>query len=79
MSKVVVDEALKSQLNGLNSVTEFCSPEGRSLGYFVTVAEYMDLLYSRARDRFTPDQIEQLRHQHGGRPLTEIMRDLEAR
>lgn len=79
MSKVIVDDALKSQLQGLESATEFCSPEGRPLGYFVTVAEYMDLLYARARERFTPDQIEQLRRQEGGRTLAEIMRDLEAR
>jgi hypothetical protein len=79
MSKVIVDESLRRKLNGLTGDTEFCSPEGQPLGYFVTVSDYMDLLYARAQKRFSPEQIERLRQQQGGRPLNEIMRDLEAR
>ncbi len=79
MSRVIVDESLRRKLDGLTGGTEFCTPDGESLGYFVTVSDYLDLLYSRAQERFTPEQIESLRHQEGGRSLKEIMRDLEAR
>jgi hypothetical protein len=77
MSKIVVDEALRAKLNGLTEGTEFCAPDGKPLGYFVTVADYMDLLYARTKERFTPEQVESLRQQQGGRSLKEIMRDLE--
>jgi hypothetical protein len=77
MSKVIIDDALKAKLNGLARGTEFLAPDGRSLGFFVTSEEYLDLVHAQAQVRFTPDEIERLRRQSGGRPLPDILTELE--
>jgi len=77
MTKVIVDEELRTRLNGLTGV-ELCDSSGRALGYVISPDEYQKLLYARARERHTDAEIEALRKQTGGRPLHDILRDLGA-
>lgn len=77
MSKVIVNDELQAKLNGLRQSAEFCTADGKPLGYFMTVTDYLELLYGRVKDRFSPEEVERLRQQKGGRPLKEILHDLE--
>jgi len=79
MSQIVIDEELRKRLNGLKTGTRFCDSTGHPLGYFVSEDDYMALLYARAKLRFTPEEIESLRRQEGGRSLKDILSDLERR
>ena len=35
MGKVILDDALRAKLNGLNEVVEVCEPTGRTVGVFL--------------------------------------------
>ena len=77
MTKIIVGDELRTKLDGLDRATEFCSADDKPLGYFLPVKVYLDLLYSQARERFRPEEIEHLRQQRGGRTFNEIMQKLE--
>jgi hypothetical protein len=77
MSKVILDDDLRAKLNGLTETVEVCESTGRVLGFFVPRDEYLKDLYAKARAAVTDDEIERLRGQTGGRPLKEILKDLE--
>jgi hypothetical protein len=77
MSKVILDDALRTKLNGLTETVEVCEPTGRVLGFFVPRDEYLKDLYAKARTAVTDEEIERLRQQTGGRSLKEILKDLE--
>lgn len=79
MEPIVVDDELRSRLNGLARSTEFQSPDGTVLGYFITDQEYQDLVHTQAMAKFSPEDIERLRKQSGGRKLNDILHDLEQR
>ncbi len=78
MSKVILDDDLRAKLNGLGADVELCDPSGRPLAYVVNPDDYRKLQYLRAAGRHTPEEIERLRQQTGGRPLSDILKDLGA-
>jgi hypothetical protein len=78
MSKVIVDDDLRAKLNGLAGDTELCDSTGRALGYVISPDEYRRLLYARAKDQVSDEEIERLRQQSGGRKLVDILKDLGA-
>ena len=45
MSKIVLDQTLRSKLNGLNEPMEVCDESGTTLGHFLPSAQYQKLLY----------------------------------
>ncbi len=79
MGKVVLDQTLRSKLNGLNEQLEVCDESGRTLGQFLPEDQYKKLLY-KAVEAACPHSREELecrRHEKGGRTLAEILKSLE--
>jgi hypothetical protein len=82
MSKVILNEALRSQLNGLNQEVEICDPDGRTVGHYVPVEQYKKMLYAWAESQsgITMEELQRRRHENKGkgRPLADILKDLGA-
>ena len=76
LSKVTVDEGLRTRLNGLNAQVEFCDEAGRTLGHFVPDELYRKLVYAWANAQVTDEELERAMQQPGGRPLAEIWKRL---
>jgi hypothetical protein len=76
MDKVVVESTIRSQLHGLDTELEFCDESGRVLGYFVPRPEAEAHHYEWARGQFTDEEIEQARHEPGGRSTSEVLAGL---
>lgn len=75
MSITINDPGLLAQFAGAAESVEIKSPDGRVLGRFV-----VDNLYKLPpgmKSPFSEDELTELRKQKGGRPLSEIIRDLE--
>jgi hypothetical protein len=76
MQRVTIDREFKKKLNGLDSEIEFCDESGQTVGRFVPEEEYMRLLYASIEIPFSEEEIEQAFNEGGGRPLKEILEDL---
>jgi len=78
MSITITDPALLAQLRQANAVVEFRDPDGNLLGTFAV--EGLGKLPPGVKSPFTREEMEERRRQHrSGRPLKDILRDLEAR
>ncbi len=76
MTRVTVDETLRSQLNGLDGQVEFCDESGRTVGRFLPEALYKQLLNSSDQCPYTEEEIRRHMDEPGGRPLVEIWQRL---
>jgi hypothetical protein len=74
MTRVVLDAQALSQWNGLTGVVEICDEEGNLIGTASPVAGD----YSELEIPVTEAEIATLRAGSRGRPLKEILADLEA-
>ena len=76
MSIVITDKELLEQLIQASGTVEVRDPNGNILGTF---APPYGKLPGGVRSPFTDEEIERRRHEPDGRPLAEILRDLEKR
>lgn len=76
MNKVIIDSALRSKLQNLDSRLEFRDESGRTLGYFVPASEQQRLLYAWARTEFSDEEIERARNEPGGLSIAEVLAEL---
>jgi len=76
MSIVITDQALLEQLIHAAGTVEVCDPNGTFLGTF---APPYGKLTPGVRSPFTDEEIERRRQEPVGRPLADILRDLEKR
>ncbi len=77
MTRVTIDAATRSKLKGLAGLLELCDESGRTIGYFHPTVHAMGGEKSKFYSPHTDEEIEELRKQRGGRPLADILRDLE--
>ena len=77
MNKVMLDETLRSKLNGLDTRLELCDESGRTLGYFLPAAEVDRSLYAWAHEQFTDEELELARRQPGGRTTAQVLDHLK--
>lgn len=78
MQKITLNEALRTQLNGLDANVELCDESGRTLGHFVPLAEYRKLLTAVAEGQcpYSEEELQKFEQQTDGRPLAEIWKSL---
>jgi hypothetical protein len=76
MSIVITDKALLEQLIQASGTVEVCDPSGNLLGTF---APPYGKLPPGVRSPFADEEIERRRQHPDGRPLADILRDLEKR
>ena len=78
MSITITDPALLAQLRQASCTVELCDPDGNVLGTFAI--EGLGKLPPGVKSPFTREEMEERRkNNRTGRPLKDILRDLEAR
>jgi hypothetical protein len=75
MTRLVVDEATVARLGNLREPFEFCDESGTVLGYFTPVAERS--VYEGVDSPTSEEELARRSREGGGRPLAEILKDLE--
>jgi hypothetical protein len=75
MTRVIVNAAIRAQLHNLDAALEVCDESGQTLGYFHPIIESGG---EKITSPYSDEEIEELRKQRTGRPLTEILKDLRA-
>jgi hypothetical protein len=75
MIKIVLDQASVEKLDSVQQGAQLCDPSGRVIGYYVPVAP--ESLYRQVKSPYTDEQLELYASEPGGRPLSEILADLE--
>lgn len=76
MSKVIVDDDLRSKLNGLNETFEFCEPSGKTVGHFVPHEKFLQLVYAWEKSTMSIDELKRRAAKPGGKSLAEIWKKL---
>lgn len=71
MTRIFLDAKTVAELHNLNEVLEVCDESGQTRGFFHPSKP------DQQRSPFTREQLEEFQKQRTGRPLTEVMRDLE--
>jgi hypothetical protein len=77
MTRIIVDSDLLARLHGLGERLEFCDESGRTLGVFQPAPAKLAPGEGVDGSPFTREQLEEFRKQRTGRPLADILRDLE--
>ena len=77
MTKVTLDAETLAKLHELSQRLEFCDETGKTLGNFQPLAEPDGSVQEKIQSPFSDEEIEESRKQLGGRPLTEILADLQ--
>jgi hypothetical protein len=77
MTITITDPVLLAQLAAANGLVELTAPDGRILGRFVT--ENFGKPPPGFQSPFTDEELEEFRKVRTGRPLVDIIRDLEKR
>jgi hypothetical protein len=81
MNKVILDEALRSKLNGLNTEMELCDETGKTVGHFLPPEVYRELIYAWAKTQDTDEEIAQAKREvreQGGLTTAEVLAHLES-
>jgi hypothetical protein len=74
VTKIVLDQCTRAQLHDLRETLQFVDETGRLLGVFTPSVDPTLL-----EPRISKQEIQQRLNQGGGRPLADILRDLEKR
>ena len=77
MSKLVVDAALGEKLARAEGMLPICDPSGKVLGVFQPFYRPKDAQEAKRLSPFSDEEIERLRKQRTGRPLSEIWGNLQ--
>ena len=76
MTSITLPDAILSQIKPGERAIEVCDTSGRRLGYFAPLATADD--YLNARSAVSEDELDRRSLAGGGRPLADILRDLES-
>jgi len=74
MVKMVLDATMAAKLAGVGAPVEFCDASGQTIGFFNPLLSIEEAL---RQCPYSDEEIEQQRQQRTGRPLSDILRDLE--
>jgi hypothetical protein len=79
MEKILLDDALRSRLNGLNTELELTDEAGRTVGVFLPPDVYKKMLYAYAESccPFTEEELARMEQEReGARPLAEFWKEM---
>ncbi len=74
MTRILIDANLARQLKESTQTVELCDPSGMPVGQFVPAKKY-----GKYDIPFTEEEIAASKNQPGGRPLADILAELEKR
>ena len=74
MTQIVIDELLRSKLNGCQEEVSFVDDKGQPLGHFLPEGIYRKLLYAWVESQcpYSKEELERRKQETGGRSLKEI-------
>ncbi len=75
MTRLVIDAQTWDNLSGRNDMLELCDTSGRVLGYYQPAFRVGRVEGGKIHSPYTDEEIEALRHQNGGRTLTEFWKE----
>ena len=73
MTRVTLDSTVQSKLHNLDQQLELCNEAGQTLGYFLTVAQYEEMLHEWARLKFPEEELERRWNEPGERTTAEVL------
>jgi len=76
MTTITIPEAILSQIKPGERAVEVHDAAGRTIGYFAPLATRED--YRDTQPAVSDDELDRRSRAGGGRPLTDILRDLQA-
>jgi hypothetical protein len=76
MNKVILDEPLRSKLNGLNEKVELCDESGNTLALVLPYEQYWRLQLAADGYPYSYEEFQRSRAETGGRPLEDIWKTL---
>lgn len=74
MHKMILDSGTSAKFDNIKDFVQLCDPGGRVLGYFTPRD---DEASGKIDCPFTEEELDRAVKEPGGRPLSEILRDLE--
>ena len=77
MVKLTIDQGTRKKLSDLKERLQLCDETGKVLGYFQPVVD--PLLYEGVDSPTSKEELLRRRQEGGGRPLADILADLEKR
>jgi hypothetical protein len=77
MGRVTIDQALRSKLGSFESPLELCDETGRVVGHFIPVEDRS--IYEGVESPVSNEELDRRLREESGRPLDDILRDLEGR
>src|SRR5262245_61043814 len=57
MDKIIIDQNLRSRLNGLDSSIEFCDESGKTLGHFLPEDVYREVMSAWGKVLFPDEEV----------------------
>jgi hypothetical protein len=72
MSKIVLDEALRSKLNGLNEPLELYDDSGKRMGHFLPEQLFSEWIMALSKARISDEDLDRRMEEPGGKSLNEI-------
>jgi hypothetical protein len=75
--KLTIDQEMRGKLLDLNQRLELCDESGRLLGYFNPVVD--PSMYESVDSQVSAEELDRRSREGGGRPLADILADLEKR
>jgi len=76
MTRIKLDASERSKLHDLSQQLELCNEAGQTLGYFLTVAQYEEMMREWAKLRFPEDELERRWNEPGERTTAEVLASL---
>jgi hypothetical protein len=76
MSRVMLDQQLRSKLNGLNDQVEICDEAGKTVGRFLPESLYRELLLAWSKADLPDLELQRRRQEPRGRTLAQIWEKL---
>lgn len=78
MIRIAVDTPLGDKLRVAAEQVELCDANGQTLGLFLPLPAYADLVRPEDNCPYSAEELSRLHQQTGGRPLADILKDLQA-
>lgn len=79
MIRVTADQILREKLGNFMEAVEVCDEKGDVIGYYSPLLTSDRALYEEAEVPFSEEEIQGFLKQKTGRPLADILADLEKR
>jgi hypothetical protein len=79
MTRIVIDEKLRTLLGSLAEPIELCDSAGQTIGHFLPEEAFKQMALAWANASVTDEELNQRRQEPGGRTLAEIWKDLGSR